>query len=513
MMRPAATDRRTALKLAGAGLLGLGAAPFAATAQAPARGDGFLTASILGGLPHLHPWNYSNHDFGTLPILTYSNLIYTNPDGTLAPEVAKAMPAVSADGKTYTFELREDVRFPSGKILDSEDVVYSFTTYLEHGQRRGDFRAFLSSVHAEGRFKVRFELSRPWSGWMMYLTKYFGIIPAGTDHTTLNANVLGSGPYRVTRFEPDVVIELEARPDYFMGEAPQKRIRLVRIADGATQLANLQTGRVDIIGTCPPKDFRPTLRNPAFEGAAIPGAGIFYAPFNRQKAPFDNVNLRRAVACAIDRDTICNEIYHGLVTPSTIPSVQGEYWHDAELAKTFAYDPDKAKFHLRAAGMPRGFRFTATIPVPSAYVEAQEAAVVMQANLAEVGIDMRIRQMDFSSMYAAATRGDFECFPHPSMQPSIEDYLLAQSYLCIAGKQYMSQPCSASYDENLFAAYQVVDRTERTPPLKRAVAHLVNDCTSVWVGRLNTYHIWRKGITGFTPSYMYAMDLRQAKLA
>jgi peptide/nickel transport system substrate-binding protein len=484
--------------------------PSAQTAQ---RNDGFLTASILGSLPHLHPWNYSNHDFGALPILTYSNLIYTAPDGTLHPEVAKAMPQVSQDGRAYTFDLREDVRFADGKTLDAQDVVYSFRTYLEQGQRRGDFRAFLDSVEAEGRFRVRFNLSRPWSGWMMYLTKYFGIIPAGVDHNSLNARVVGSGPYRVTRFEPDVVIELEARPDYFMGEAPQKRIRLVRIADAATQLANLMTGRVDIIGTCPPKDFRPTLQRPEFEGASIPGAGIFYAPFNRQKAPFDNVHLRRAVAAAIDRNTICNDIYHGLVTPSSIPSVPGEYWHDAELAAKLSYDPDRARFHLRQAGMQRGFRFTATIPVPSAYVEAQEAAVVMQANLAEVGIDMRIRQMDFSSMYAAAGRGDFECFPHPSMQPSIEDYLLAQSYMCIAGKQYMAQPCSQNYDENMYEAYRTVDRDMRSAPLKRAVAHLVEDCTSVWVGRLNTYHIWRKGVAGFVPSYMYAMDLRQAKLA
>jgi peptide/nickel transport system substrate-binding protein len=502
-------DRRTALKLAGAGAFTLASGLRARPAFADPRGDGFLAASILGALPHLHPWDYSNHDFGALPILTYSNLVYTAPDGTLHPEVAAEMPEVTENGTVYTFRLRDDVRFHDGKPLTAADVVYSFELYLDQGRRRGDFRAFMAGVEAIDEHTVRFELLRPWAGWMMYLTKYMGLVPEGTDHDAMYDTIVGSGPYKVTHFEPDVVIELEANPDYYLGPPPQEKIRLVRIADASTQLAALQTGQVDIIGTCPPKDFEPTMAQEGFTGAAIPGAGIFYAPFNRQTAPFDNVHLRRAVACAIDRDFICNGAYYGLVTPSTIPAAPTEYWYDEALAAEYAYDPDKARFHLREAGMPNGFSFTATVPVPSAYVEAQEAAVIMQANLAAVGIDMRIRQMDFTSMYNAAQAGDFECFPHPSMQPSIEDYLLAQSYMCIAGKQYMAQPCSESYDEALTQAYVSFDPDERAPHLRAALTHLVDDCTSVWIGRLNTYHLWREGIENFEPSYMYAMDLRR----
>lgn len=500
-------SRRTALKLAGIGAFSLATGIGLRPGFANPRGDGFLTASILGALPHLHPWEYRNHDFGALPILTYSNLIYTAPDGTLHPEVATSMPEISSDGKRYTFNLRDDVSFVSGKKIDAEDVKYTFDLFLEKGNRRGDF-TFMKDVIVESKKRITFELDRPMSGWLMYMTKYMGILPAGTDFETPYSEIVGSGPYIVTRFEPDVVIELEAKSDYYMGEALQKKIRLVRIADAATQLANLQTGQVDIIGTCPPKDYHPTVAMPEFDGSMVPSAGIFYAPFNRQIAPFDNVHLRRAVACAIDRDFICNEVYAGVVTPTSIPSAPNEYWYDEELAAVHQYDPDRARHHLRQADMGSGFRFTATIPAPSAYIEAMEAAVMMQANLAEVGIDMRIRQMDFSSMYASAQAGDFECFPHPSMQPSIEDYLMAQSYMCDAGKQYISQPCNDIFDGYMAAAYLDADRERRKPYLIKATRELVEDCTSVWIGRLNTYHVWRKGIENFTPSYMYAMDLR-----
>ena len=111
-------------------------------------------------------------------------------------------------------------------------------------------------------------------------------------------------------------------------------------------------------------------------------------------------------------------------------------------------------------------------------------------------------------MYGAASAGDFEMFPHPSMQPSIEDHLFAPSCMCTAGKQYISQPCSEEYDANVLKAHETPEPDTRRPAQNAAPRHLVEDCTSLWIGRLNTYHVRRKEVTNFRPSYMYAMDLR-----
>jgi len=511
-MRLPRLDRRFALKTIGAGAAGLSLGLGPARLLAQDASSRALTASILGSMPHVHPWHMINHDVGVTAILMYSNLVYTAPDGTLHPELAAAMPEISDDGKTYTFELRRDVTFHDGSPLTADDVVFSFEQYMASGRRRGDFLPFWGTVTKLGDFTVRFDLTRPWSGWLQYLTKYFAVVPKTADVENLYNSGIGSGPFKLVSFEPDVAAEFEAYDGYFMGEPKQKRIRVVRIADASTQIANLKSGAVDIISTAPPKDYAPTVAEPDYDGAMIPSAGIFYAPLNRQIAPFDNVHLRRAVANAIDREFICNEIYYGVVTPTSIPAAPNEYWYDEALAKELAYDPDRAKYHLRQADMAGGFSFEATIPVPSAYIEAAEAAVMMQANLAEVGIDMRIRQMDFSSMYNAAGSGDFEAFPHPSMQPSIEDYLLAQSYMCDGGKQYIAQPCSEAYDAAIDEAYRFVDPAQKEASLKQALAHLVEDATSLWIGRLNTYHVWRSNVGGFAPSYMYTMDLRNAHL-
>lgn len=510
--------RRNLIK--GAGTAGLGAfataklgLPLIGSARAS---ENVLRASIIGNMPHLNPYMMINHDLAAIKMMLYNNLIYTAPDGSLHPEVAREMPEVSEDGLSYRFHLRDDVRFHNGKLLTADDVIYSWGLNLEKSWRVGDFQGFLSlnNIHKEDDHTVRFDLSQPWSGWLMYMTKYTALVPDGADFENLRDGPgnNASGAYFLEHFDPDVNAIFVANPDYFEGERRQKMIEIRRIADASTQLSNLLGGDIDIISSCPPADFHPTMERDGFTGGMRPSAGIFYGPLNRTKPPFDNVHLRRAFALAVDRDYIANVIYYGLLTPSSIPAAPDEYWYDEGLAAQLDYNPERAREELALGGHPNGFEFEAIIPVPSAYVEAMDAAIIIQANLADIGVQMNIRQMDFSTMYDTAATGDYIAFPSPSMQPSIEDYLLAQSYRCDAGKQYISQPCNPEYDQALDAAYAISpnDHEARRPHLIEATRHLVEDATSLWLGRMNTYHLWRDSVHEFEPSYMYSMDFRTA---
>ena len=507
-------ERRDALKtmLTGTAALSVGLGPLGVAAQGSAGGT--LTAAILGSMEHVHPWHLINHDVGVIKNLLYSNLVRTLPDNSIVPEVAKSLPKVSADGLTYVFELRQDVRFHNGDKLTADDVLYSYEKFLEKARRRGEFKLFLDSVHKDGDFTVRFQLHRPWSGWLLYLTKYMALVRKGTDPEKLfqGTEGSGSGPYTLKSFKGDVEAVLEAFPDYFGGTPRQKTIRIVRIPDAATQLANLVAGDVDIISNCPPKDYAGMISKPGYAGGAIPSAGIFYGVLNRRKPPFDNVYLRRAVSNAIDRDFICNDVYYGLVTPSSIPAAPNDYWYDEKAAKMVSYDPDRAKFNLKQAEIPNGFEFEATIPVPSAYIEANEAAVVIQANLAEVGIKMKLRQVDFSSMFKLARSLDYVSYWFPSMQPAIEDYLLALSYMCDARK-FMSHPCYPNYDDEITEAYKYIESSKRKPHFVRATRQLAHHAVNVWIGRLNTYHVWKDNVRDFGPAYQYTMELRDAHIA
>jgi len=503
--------RRGLLKGAVSTAVAAGLLPKTVRAQSGAP----LTATILGSMEHIHPWHDINHDVGVVKNLIYSNLVRTMPDNSLVPEVAAEMPTVSEDGLTYEFRLREDVFFHNGAQLTADDVVYTFDTYMRTGRRASEFEIFLDGWAKVDEFNVTFTLSRPWSGWLSYLTKYMGIVQAGTDPESLydGSHGASSGPYRVVSFTPDVQVLLEANPNYYATEeARQHQIRIIRVPDAATHAAHLLSGAVDIISTCPPNQFNALVSREGLGGGSRPSAGIFYAVLNRRMAPFDNVHLRRAVSHAIDREFICNEIYHGLVTPTSLPATPDEYWYDSELAAELDYDPERVAYDLEQAGMPNGFEFEATIPVPSAYVEARDAALVIQASLAEHGIRMNLRQVDFSSMFQLARELDYVSYWFPSMQPSIEDYLLPLSYMC-DGRQFMSHPCNPAYDEELVGAFRFVEPQDRVSHLRNATAILARDATNVWIGRLNTFHVWKDNVDGFEPSYQYTMDLRGAHLS
>ncbi|MBM3522726.1 MAG: ABC transporter substrate-binding protein [Alphaproteobacteria bacterium] len=515
-MTDAILNRRQVL----AGAAALGAAQAAApgaSAQAPA---GAVTASLLGNLPNIHPWHVANIETGAANLLVYSNLVRIAPDGGFVLDAAADMPTITNDGMHYTFKLRTDVRFHNGDRMTAEDVVYSWEKYLATARRRQNLGRFVDKVVAVEPHVVRVELKRPFAGWLKLMGYEAAIVRKGSDvvneaatgeNLYRGSRMAGSGPFIPKSFQADVSAEFEANPDYYGAKPRVGSVKLLRIPDAATQLANLRAGSVDIISNCPPKDFVPMSKTAGFKGGSRPSAGIFYSPLNRTKPPFDNVHLRKAFSCAVDRKYICEDIYYGLVTPSALPAAPNEYWYDAALAKELDYDPEKAKWHLKQAGMPGGFAFEATIPVPSAYVEAREAAVVLQANLAEVGIKMNIRQTDFISMYRNAQNGDWTSFPHPSMQSSVEDYLIFNSFHKDGAQNTWGKHFFPDYDAAVEESFRHVAPEKKLPALKRVVKHLVDDCTAVWIGRLNAYHLWRADVTGFEPRYSYFMDLTQAR--
>jgi peptide/nickel transport system substrate-binding protein len=488
------------------------------TAEADTRPGGTVTASILGNLPNIHPWQISNVETGAANLLVYSNLVKINPDGSLAPDAAADLPDISEDGTVYTFRLRSDIHFHNGDRMGADDILYTYERYLATARRRQNLARFIKHVVKLDDLTVRFELGQPFAGWLKLLGYEAAIVRRGTDVTSetsqgdnlyTGSRSAGSGPFIPASFEADVAASFTANPDYF-GPRPQTgTVKLVRIPDAATQLANLRAGSVDIISNCPPKDFAAMRDAAGFKGAARASAGVFYSPLNRTRPPFDNVHLRKAFSCAIDRQYICDEIYSGLVTPTALPAAPGEYWYDAGLAKELDYDPDRAKYHLREAGMPGGFTFEATVPVPSAYVEARDAAVVMQANLAELGITMNIRQTDFISMYRNAQNGDWTSFPHPSMQSSIEDYLIFNSFDSHGAQNAWVHYNNPDYDAAVEESFRHIDPQHKLPALQRVLRYLVDDCSALWIGRLNTYHLWRADVTGFQPRYSYFMDLTQ----
>jgi peptide/nickel transport system substrate-binding protein len=259
------------------------------------------------------------------------------------PLLAAAMPEVSADGLTYSFILRAGVKFADGTPFNAAAVKFSLERARDFGAKDSEAAGFLLSgirnIATPSDDKVVISLSQPNSTFLSRLAYSVASIvsPAAYAHNVLAGNedgaavltkyktdtIVGTGPYKITAYKEKESIDLEANADYW-GPAPKtKRIR-VRLLDKSSALKlALQNNEVDIaFRTLQPDENNSFKNQQGFKVIEGKGSGIRYLVINVNTKPWDDVNMRRALAAAIDRKSLVDEVFKGSATPlaSIVPS-------------------------------------------------------------------------------------------------------------------------------------------------------------------------------------------------
>jgi peptide/nickel transport system substrate-binding protein len=271
-------------------------------------------------------------------------LVTYAPDATEPkPLLAAAMPEMSPDGLTYTFVLRAGVKFADGTPFNAAAVKFSLERARDFGAKDSEAAGFLlsgiRSITAPSDDKVVISLSQPNVTFLSRLAYSVASIvsPAAYANNVLAGNedgpavtakyktdtIVGTGPYRITAYKEKESIDLEANPDYWGPEPKTKRIRL-RLLDKSSALKlALQNNEVDIaFRTLQPDENNFFKDRPGFKLIEGKGSGIRYLVINVTGKPWDDVNLRRALAAAVDRKAIVDEVFKGSATPlaSIVPS-------------------------------------------------------------------------------------------------------------------------------------------------------------------------------------------------
>ncbi|ESA32098.1 abc-type dipeptide transport periplasmic component [Leptolyngbya sp. Heron Island J] len=267
-------------------------------------------------------------------ILLYNlgDRLYTYAPGTttLAPQLATAMPTVSDDGLTYTIPLREGVTLHDGSAFNADVMAFSIQRFMENGGRP----AFLLSekietVEATGEYELTITLQQPFAAFTAMLT-FWGVTPIAPDAYTIGdgqfkpEEFVGSGPYKLASFSSDV-IKLDANPDYW-GEAPSNNGIDIQIFTSPANLYNtFRSGGLDVAYQTLDPDQIAALEREADQGGwNVIEAGstvVNYMSLNQKIAPFDDLNVRKAVAAMIDRNLINDRAFQGQAEPlySLIP--------------------------------------------------------------------------------------------------------------------------------------------------------------------------------------------------
>ncbi len=281
-----------------------------------------------------------------------SYLTEITPENGLGPDMADSWSA-TPDAKSWTFELNKEATFHNGKKFTSADAVASLNHHRGE-QSSSAAKALLTTVteiKAKGEHTIVIELNQGFADLPWVMTDYhLTMLPAKADGTIDWESGVGAGPYKVTKYEPGIITNLVRHDGWHREGAYFDEIEMVALNDPNARQTALITGEVDAITSVDLKTLSLLKRNRNIQVDNVPSGSAITLPMSSDVKPFDNIDVRLALKLAIDREDIVQKIMFGTATPGNDFHVSPgmPYWPDIEQR---VYDPEKAKFHLKKAGM------------------------------------------------------------------------------------------------------------------------------------------------------------------
>lgn len=322
-----------------------------------------------------------------------NNLAEIDADGNAVPELAESIEP-SADARTWVVKLRKGVRFGNGKALSAEDVIASYNHHRGEDSKSGA-KGLLKQVvdiRADGPDTVIFELQSGNADFPFVTADYHLVIMPADGAGGLDwRSGVGTGGYTLVAHEPGVRVQLERRDDYWKaGRAWFDEVELLTINDPTARQNALVTGEVDVINGVDTKTVHLLERRPGISLVEVTGTAHYTLPMFADVAPFSDVNVRLALKYAIDREEMVQKILRGRGRVGNDHPIAPSNRFFAEDLPQRAYDPDKAKFHLKQAGLDSLKVELSTSNAP--FTGAVDAAVLFKETAAKAGIDITVKR-------------------------------------------------------------------------------------------------------------------------
>lgn len=320
------------------------------------------------------------------------HLVQLAPSGAIVPVLASSY-TVNKNRSVFTFTLRKGVRFSNGDPLTPADVVFSMKRVMAKNSAYPDASVFdVKAVYARGHDQVRVYLKQPSWSWLFDLAAYSnGAVLDPRTVGTLATDPIGTGPYVVSGTVPNSSVSLQANPSYWGTKPGYAKVEFRYFSDPNAEDAALETGQIQVIdGLGVPSEVR-SFRSKRYVIETGLTDGKVQLTINNSAAPFNKVDVRRAIAYAINKAAVNQVAAAGRGLPLGSDAVPGDPYY-LDLTSKYPYDPAKAKQLLAKAGYPNGFSTTLTLPP---YTYATLAGPVIQSELAAVGIKVTIDSVQF----------------------------------------------------------------------------------------------------------------------
>ena len=346
--------RRSILKSMGAlSVAGVTGLPTSSLASNAPRKGGTFRYAIVGAstTDTLDPVIYPDIAPGIMGWQSRNNLVEIGPGNSLVPELAESFEAEDG-GKTWIFNLRQGVEFHNGKPFVAADVVFTLQRHIGDDSKSAVKPYFkeVTEILADGDHRVLVRLSAPNADFPYYLADYhLQIVPAGTENFD---DGMGTGPYIMTEFKRGVRCRGVRNPNYWKaGHGNFDEVECLAISDGTARVNALISGEVDAIMFVDLKVAERIEQQAGFRLLDVQGGTHMTLPMNATIAPFDDTDIRLALKYSVDREKLVDTVLRGRgVVANDHPIPPHNPYYNADL-KPRPYDPDRAKYHLKKAGV------------------------------------------------------------------------------------------------------------------------------------------------------------------
>jgi peptide/nickel transport system substrate-binding protein len=465
----------------------------------------------------------NEYDYGsfTVDLLIFQGL-YGFPNGAKLQPVLATGCKSSANLKTWTCGLRQNVKFSDGNTMTSADVKYSFDRVLKIKGDQGIYTLLsnLASTTTSGPNTVVFHLKSPQSTWPLILSTNAGYVVEKSKYPAnkILANTdpqFGTGPYELTKFTPGQQAVFTPNPNYWGPKPKNGGLIINYYSKSSTMKLALQKGEIDMVF----RDFTPTeLSSLAKTSGIVVHAGngvvIRYLVFNVKTAPFNNPAVRKAIAYLMPRQTIATRVYHGSVQPLYSMVPKGLPGAGQPYKTLYGAAPSKAKAAaaLKAAGV------TTPVPItlwwtPSHYgdASADEYTEIQRALNASGLFKVTLKSAEWAQYSGSLgkTYGAFQLGWFPDY-PDAEDYTVS-FYQC--GAFYNNNYCNPAMTKLIAKERGARTEAVRLATLRAMQLLAAKDLPTIpyWQGKMIA--VSRSNIQGINSTLDAAFYMRFWKLS
>lgn len=507
------------------------------TADAISEGDTltFSFSDEISNIDIIHAYAVEN-DIITTSIA--EQLYYYGPDSSIQKGLVES--DEQPEDNVYIYNIKDNVNFSDGTPLTADDVVYSLERQRDPevaGELAWMFEN-VDKIEKTGDYQVTVTLKKPDATWPYTLATTASLViskeyaEAHKDNLgTPDGGLVGSGPYVIESWEQGSEIILTKNENYWDDSVSLDfdKVDFKFIPDASVAKLSLESGEIDFTTAVTADGANELESNADINIQPVDYFGVTFLSFNNTREPFNDKNVRKAIAYAVDKQSLVDNVYYGkyagvanaLPFGESIITTEKDAWTDylADV-ESYSLDIDKAKEYLAASSVPDGF--SAKLVYPASDPVYESVALVIQQNLKELGIELTLEGLAASEIstlrYGGSETRDYDLMiarwgsDYPDPVGVISPLFLSTNN--VAGGSNWSEYSSAEFDDLLEKQAEELDPVKRAGILQNALTVLGDDIPSYPI-----YYHYRLFATSnridyeITPSCLYNIFVKDIKKA